>query len=377
MAVPAGRSRPTGCGGCTARVRPRSPWSTRTTATSTSPGLLFVPFGLARPRGHRAAPPPAAARRHRLPPRPRSTTSTSSAERGSPRGRRPTLGYDVLVVATGAAAGAGGDRGPDRAGLDGERVHLLHPDGRRRAAERRCDRFDGGRLVVNVVDMPIKCPVAPLEFCFLADWYFHRARHPRPVELTYVTPLDGAFTKPVAAGQLGGLLDASRASSWSPSSTPARSTAPSGASWSSYDGREVPFDLAVVVPLHGGAAYVGRSPGPRRRARLRPDRRAHPAVQGRAERLRHRRRRQRPGVEGRLGHPLRGRDPRRERPRGSSPASRSTPPSTGTPTASSRPASTRRCSSTSTTTPNRCRATTRPASACRCCRSRGSTTSAS
>jgi sulfide:quinone oxidoreductase len=29
----------------------------------------------------------------------------------------------------------------------------------------------------------------------------------------------------------------------------------------SYDEREVPFDLAVVVPLHGGAAYVGRSPG--------------------------------------------------------------------------------------------------------------------
>ena len=31
--------------------------------------------------------------------------------------------------------------------------------------------------------------------------------------------------------------------------------------WSSYDGREVPFDLAVVIPLHGGADYVGRSPG--------------------------------------------------------------------------------------------------------------------
>jgi sulfide:quinone oxidoreductase len=28
-----------------------------------------------------------------------------------------------------------------------------------------------------------------------------------------------------------------------------------------YDGRELPFDLAVVVPLHGGAPYVGRSPG--------------------------------------------------------------------------------------------------------------------
>jgi hypothetical protein len=32
-------------------------------------------------------------------------------------------------------------------------------------------RFDHGRLVVNMIDMPIKCAVAPLEFCFLADWY--------------------------------------------------------------------------------------------------------------------------------------------------------------------------------------------------------------
>jgi sulfide:quinone oxidoreductase len=29
----------------------------------------------------------------------------------------------------------------------------------------------------------------------------------------------------------------------------------------SHDERTVPFDLAVVVPLHGGADYVGRSPG--------------------------------------------------------------------------------------------------------------------
>jgi sulfide:quinone oxidoreductase len=29
----------------------------------------------------------------------------------------------------------------------------------------------------------------------------------------------------------------------------------------SWDEREVPFDLLVTVPLHGGPAYVGRSPG--------------------------------------------------------------------------------------------------------------------
>ncbi len=61
--------------------------------------------------------------------------------------------------------------------------------------------------MVNVVDMPIKCPVAPLEFCFLADWYFHEKGIRDKVTITYATPLDGAFTKPVASQALGSLLD--------------------------------------------------------------------------------------------------------------------------------------------------------------------------
>ena len=52
-----------------------------------------------------------------------------------------------------------------------------------------------------MVDLPIKCPVAPLEFCFLADWYFTERGIRDRVELTYVTPLDGAFTKPVASSR--------------------------------------------------------------------------------------------------------------------------------------------------------------------------------
>ena len=67
--------------------------------------------------------------------------------------------------------------------------------------------FDGGRLVVNVVEMPIKCPVAPIEFLFLADDYFSRRGIRDRVELVYATPLDGAFTKPVAAATLGYLLE--------------------------------------------------------------------------------------------------------------------------------------------------------------------------
>ena len=69
------------------------------------------------------------------------------------------------------------------------------------------DRFDHGRLVVHVTEMPIKCPVAPLEFTFLAEaWLRERGLRDR-VELVYVTPLDGAFTKPVASAQLGAMLE--------------------------------------------------------------------------------------------------------------------------------------------------------------------------
>jgi sulfide:quinone oxidoreductase len=107
--------------------------------------------------------------------------------------------------------------------------------------------------------MPIKCPVAPLEFCFLAEWYFHRRRIRDRVQLTYVTPLDGAFTKPVASEHLGGML-AERGIELVTEFNTGRVDSEAGR-LVSYDDREVAFDLAVVVPLHGGASYVGRSPG--------------------------------------------------------------------------------------------------------------------
>ena len=62
--------------------------------------------------------------------------------------------------------------------------------------------------MVNVIDMPIKCPVAPLEFCFLADDYFRRRGLRDRVGISYVTPLDGAFTRPVCNRELSGLLTA-------------------------------------------------------------------------------------------------------------------------------------------------------------------------
>ena len=55
--------------------------------------------------------------------------------------------------------------------------------------------WKGGKLVVHITEMPIKCPVAPLEFAFLADSFFLKKGMRDKVDITYVTPLSGAFTK--------------------------------------------------------------------------------------------------------------------------------------------------------------------------------------
>lgn len=63
----------------------------------------------------------------------------------------------------------------------------------------RLRTWAGGRLVVQIVEMPIRCPVAPLEFTFLADAFFEEHGMRDKVDITYVTRLEGAFTKPIAS----------------------------------------------------------------------------------------------------------------------------------------------------------------------------------
>ena len=168
------------------------------------------------------------------------------------------LRYDVLIIATGARIAPEKTEGLTGAGW-GERIFDFYTlEGATRLRE-ALDRFDGGRLVVNVVGMPIKSPLAPLEFAFLADWYFSRRRIRKQIEIAYVTPLDGAYTTSVTSWMLANILDEKRVKLVTDFST-ARVDGDAGVLYSG-DGREVPFDLLVTVPLHAGTEYVGRSPG--------------------------------------------------------------------------------------------------------------------
>ncbi len=166
------------------------------------------------------------------------------------------LSYDQLVIATGTSP-----RREETEGLDsdeyGKTIHDFYTlDGATALAEVLED-WPGGRLVVSIVEMPIKCPVAPLEFTFLADSFFAEKGMRDKVELVYVTPLDGAFTKPVAAKYLGDMLD--RRDITLESDFMVMEVDSERRVLASYDEREVPYDLLVTVPVNMGADYVERS----------------------------------------------------------------------------------------------------------------------
>jgi sulfide:quinone oxidoreductase len=220
------------------------------------PGLLFVPFGLEDPDG--------IVRSRRAQLHEGVEFREAEVERVDTEASKVLLAdgdavdYDVLIVASGAKLlheETEGLRGPGW----GESVFGFYTAEDATALREALAGFERGRLVVNLVDMPIKCPVAPLEFCFLADWFLRERGVRDRVEITYVTPLDAAFTKPVAAEQLGGMLEQRGIGL----ETEFATGRVDGAEHRlvSWDEREVPFDLAVVIPLHGGAPFVERSPG--------------------------------------------------------------------------------------------------------------------
>ena len=166
------------------------------------------------------------------------------------------LGYDQLIVATGTTPRPEATEGTLGAGWRTS-VHEFYTLDGAVALKEALERFEGGRFVVHITEMPIKCPVAPLELAFLADAHFRELGIRDRVELVYVTPLDGAFTKPVAAAHLGHLL-AERGIRVETDFMVERIDADAKA-LVSYDEREVPFDLLVTVPLNKGADFLAGS----------------------------------------------------------------------------------------------------------------------
>ncbi len=118
-------------------------------------------------------------------------------------------------------------------------------------------RWEGGKLVINITEMPIKCPVAPLEFAFLADWYFTERGIRDKVDIHFVTPLPGAFTKPKASAILGDFLDKKNIRLTSEFNI--GSVDNETKEIVSWDETRIPFDVLVTIPTNMGDECIERS----------------------------------------------------------------------------------------------------------------------
>jgi sulfide:quinone oxidoreductase len=166
------------------------------------------------------------------------------------------LKYDVLIIATGVKIAPEQTEG--MLGNDWRtRIFDFYTFEGASALQNALRAWNGGRLVVHITDMPIKCPVAPLEFAFLADsWLIDRGLRGK-TELVYVTPRSCVFTKPTAAGVLGHLLEKKRIKVVTDFHIGCVDN--ERHKIVSLDGKEVDYDLLVSVPTNTGDVAMGRS----------------------------------------------------------------------------------------------------------------------
>lgn len=164
--------------------------------------------------------------------------------------------YDYLIIATGAKI-----KPEETEGLKGKLWYKNIFDFY--TIEGACaladffKRWEGGRLVVNITEMPIKCPVAPLEFVFLADSYFTQRGIREKVDICFVTPLSGAFTKPKASSVLGDFLGKKNIRLITDYAV-ARVDNENN-KIISWEEQEIDFDVLVTIPTNAGDDVIGRS----------------------------------------------------------------------------------------------------------------------
>lgn len=164
--------------------------------------------------------------------------------------------YDVLIVATGAKTAP-----EETEGLLGNEwyksIFDFYTFEGSLALRNKLREWEGGKMLVHIVEMPIKCPVAPLEFAFLADSFFQHKKMREKVEITFVTPLSGAFTKPKATEALDHLLK--EKGIHIEGDFAVERIDQENKKLIDYGGRELDFDLLVTVPTNKGDEMIGRS----------------------------------------------------------------------------------------------------------------------
>ncbi|MBN1157936.1 MAG: NAD(P)/FAD-dependent oxidoreductase [Bacteroidales bacterium] len=167
-----------------------------------------------------------------------------------------SLDYNFLIIATGAGLSPEETPGMKDMLWYKEIFDFYTVDGAL-ALREYFRTWEGGRLVLAITEMPFKCPVAPIEFVCLAEAYFTEKGIRDKVDISFVTPLAGAFTKPVATQMLSDLLK-EKDINIIPDFYIERIDN-ENRKLISYDQKEVPFDVLTVIPVNKGADFIGQS----------------------------------------------------------------------------------------------------------------------
>ncbi len=166
------------------------------------------------------------------------------------------LHYDFLIIATGA------ETRPDQTpglteGLWRKKIFDFYTIEGAVALHNFFKDWQGGKLVMAISEIPYKCPVAPIEFVCLADDYFTKKGIRDKVEISLVTPMSGAFTKPIATKMLSELLKEKNINVVPDFYIEKIDNEKQAIV--SYDEMEVPFDVLTIVPVNMGSEMIERS----------------------------------------------------------------------------------------------------------------------
>lgn len=155
--------------------------------------------------------------------------------------------YDYLIIATGSY--------PDPGTVPGlaEGAHIFYTAEGAARLRRALAAFGGGRVVVTV-DVPHKCPVAPLEVTLMLDDYFRRLGRRDQVELVYTYPIGRVHSLQPVADWAAPELERRQIkveTFFNPEKVD-----PEKKIIQSLEGSSYSYDLLIAIPAHKGARVI-------------------------------------------------------------------------------------------------------------------------
>lgn len=208
------------------------------------PGYLFVAFN-EKPLDHFIRPQQSLV--HRLVTMVYDEVEKIDVEKKVLLSKRNRYSYDYLVIATGSY--------PDFDAVPGMKdvtYNFYTPEGAEKLRDRLAT-FEGGKIMI-VIDVPHKCPAAPLEVTLMLDDYFRRRNMRDRVEILYTYPIGRIHSlQPIADWAMP---EFEKRNIQYETYFNMESIDPEKKTVHTMDGAEHPFDLLISIPAHKGAPVI-------------------------------------------------------------------------------------------------------------------------